>query len=142
MRGRTEGAAESGEGGAPHRLVDHDELDGGAPLAVVREAAGGTRGGGDVEVGVGQDDAHVLALELSEDLELRGRGVLRDDRVAAAGATDEAEHVDQPRLHDRAHRLAPRATDEVDHAGGERGGERVGCRRRGDAQTRGQRSGQ
>ena len=46
-------------------------------------------------------------------MRVRVRG---DQRIGSLAATDEAEHVDEPGLHDGGTSFAPRAGDEIDHS--------------------------
>mmetsp|Transcript_62330 Transcript_62330/g.171241 ORF Transcript_62330/g.171241 Transcript_62330/m.171241 type:complete len:453 (-) Transcript_62330:188-1546(-) len=96
--------------------VHHDQLDRRAPLAVVARRPEHALRCRDVEVGVWQHNAQVLALELRKHLEAVRRRVRLDERVGAARAANEAEHVNQARLHDWPHRLAARAAHKVDNA--------------------------
>mmetsp|Transcript_26691 Transcript_26691/g.78597 ORF Transcript_26691/g.78597 Transcript_26691/m.78597 type:complete len:612 (+) Transcript_26691:143-1978(+) len=106
-------------------VVDHHELDGGAALAVVARRAEHALLDRGLEVSIGQHDADVLARELREHLEAVGLGVLLDELVHGASATDEANHVHEARLHDGRHGLAARAGHKVNHAWRQHVGERV-----------------
>eukprot|EP00965_Chrysotila_dentata_P256285 6212498-Pleurochrysis_carterae.AAC.1 len=116
-------AAGAGDAGGVHLrgdgLVHEHKLECGASLAVVRERAGDAFGDSVVDVAVGHHDGQVLRVECQARLEPVRLRVRLDQRVGRLRAADEGEDVDLARLHDRRHRRAAGARDEVDHAGGE-----------------------
>ena len=91
-----------------------------ADLALVRHDADVRPGGGELEVGVVEDEQGGLAARLERDV-LHGRRRHAHDLLARRGAAREGDLVDVRVLHQRGAGLAPAPVDDVDHARREAG---------------------